>query len=91
MHVIRKRNLESFHVLWDCQSDITTIRDKKLAESNQEEIDEINLIAQNLLNKNIKTKLSWIGGHTGIIGNDLATAAKNVAMKVDCSNITQTT
>ena len=89
---LENQNFETFHVLSDCQSVITAITNNKLAESHQEQINEINMAAKNLLNKRIKTKLSWIGGHTDIKGNDLAdTAAKNGAMKVDCSNVTKTT
>ena len=74
---LENQNFETFHVLSDCQSVITAITNNKLAESHQEQINEINMAAKNLLNKRIKTKLSWIGGHTDIKGNDLAdTAAK---------------
>ena len=53
----------------------------KIADSYQNEINEINKATKIFFDKGIKSLISWIGGHNGVEGNSIAdNAARNGAL-----------
>ena len=80
------------HILSDCQSAILSSTNNKIADGHQEEINEICKIAEILHNRGIKVSISWIGGHNGIEGNNLADhAAKKGAALASTNKIDKIT
>ena len=61
----------------------------KIADSYQNEINEINKATKIFFDKGIKTLISWIGGHNGVEGNSIAdNAARNGALSTTDLKIT---
>ena len=74
--------VKKIHILSDCQSAITSVVNNKASKCHQDVINDTNKMAKDFSDKNIEVVLSWIGGHSDILGNHLAdTAAKNGANK----------
>ena len=74
----------NIYIISDCQSAIQAILSNKAPDSHIKEIETAIRSAKEISKMNSNIKLSWIGGHIDILGNDLADkAAKEGAMRSD--------
>ena len=66
-----RSNIKSFHIFSDCQSAISSIVGSNLS-SHCETILLIRRKISLLIESGIKVNLTWVGGHTGLLPNELA-------------------
>ena len=83
----RKKHRANIYIISDCQSAIQAILSNKAPDSHIKEIETAIRSAKEISKMNTNIKLSWIGGHIDILGNDIADkAAKEGAMRSDLSS-----
>ena len=66
-----RSNIKSFHIFSDCQSAISSLVGSNLS-SHCETILLIRRKISLLIESGIKVNLTWVGGHTGLLPNELA-------------------
>lgn len=62
-------NVNILHIFSDCQSAIKSVISMKMLPSHQHIKENFLTTVSELLNKGIKTKISWVAGHVDLIAN----------------------
>ncbi len=74
----------SIHLLTDCQAALTSVTSPNLAgyRSHTQKISDVSSKVKNLESHGHTTSITWIAGHAGLVGNDLADkCAKKAAVE----------
>ena len=81
-------NVNILHIFSDCQSAIKSVLSMKMLPSHQHIKEKFLTTVSELLNKGIKTKISWVAGHVDLIANELADSEAKIAAKEAASDRT---
>ena len=84
------RNFELITIFTDCQSALTSIIDSN-AHNRIPEIRDIQIQANLLLSKGTPINITWVAGHVGLTGNELADKQAKLGVNLAKSENLQTT